>query len=100
MTEELVARHFQPHEGTVFRLLVDGEPGPRLRLTEITIVPADGDGRSFSLVFRQEDGRPFIQRMYDLRHEGMGDVSVFLVPLLPDPDGRAYYESVFNRLPL
>ena len=101
MEEELLARHFQPHEGSAFRLVgVESEPGPRLTLTEVALVPPDGDGRSFSLLFRQDDGERFPQRMYELTHDAMGTVTVFLVPMIPDPDGTAYYEAVFNRAPL
>jgi hypothetical protein len=50
----------------------------------------------FSILFRGPL-QPFLQQMtYELKHDALGDVSIFLVPVRKDAEFM-YYEAVFNR---
>lgn len=93
--ETLSADTFSPHVGTRFRLEVDGQT-LTLDLTEVSLLPGD-DPRSFSMVFRQQQGPCLEQDHYLLQHEVMGDAPLFLVPIRPAADGSPCYESLFNR---
>lgn len=49
----------------------------------------------FSILFRGP-GEPLLtQQMYKIRHEKLGELELFLVPLGPD-DAGLVYEAVFN----
>jgi hypothetical protein len=51
--------------------------------------------RSFALVFRGPHGLRLVQRIVQLRHDEMGTMELFLVPITPDARGPLY-EAVFN----
>jgi hypothetical protein len=57
--------------------------------------PEGGRREPFSVVFRGPQEPLLPQRIYQLRHEGMGVLEVFLVPIGPDADGQRY-ELVFT----
>jgi hypothetical protein len=58
--------------------------------------PRPGQPRPpFSLVFRGPMQPILPQRIYPLRHQALGAVDVFLVPIGPDAAGQRY-EAVFN----
>lgn len=66
-------------------------------LIEVSLLPR-GDDRSFSLVFRRDEGPSLTQGTYRLRHPSIGELALFLVPILPDEDGHSLYEAIFNRM--
>ena len=51
----------------------------------------------FSIVFRGPREKPLQQGMYQLQHDQLGALELFLVPVGRDHEGL-YYEAVFNRL--
>jgi hypothetical protein len=57
--------------------------------------PEGGRREPFSVVFRGPQEPLLAQRIYQLRHEEMGVLEVFLVPIGPDADGQRY-ELIFS----
>ncbi|NQT89285.1 hypothetical protein HQ560_21130 [bacterium] len=84
--------------GRTFRL--DAEPEAiDMTLTEAAAVgapPADGSMRqAFSLVFTGPPGCVLPQQTYQLIHQEMGELDIFLVPIGSDEEGTQY-EAIFN----
>ncbi|WP_414495963.1 DUF6916 family protein [Stenotrophomonas maltophilia] len=58
--------------------------------------PVAGQMRApFSLLFRNESAVLFPQRIYTMRHHGMGEFGIFLVPIARDRSGFIY-QALFN----
>jgi hypothetical protein len=53
--------------------------------------------RMFSILFRGPLETPFNQGTFPLKHEALGNASLFLVPVAREADGM-HYEAVFNQL--
>lgn len=104
MLEDLTPGWFRPHVGT--RFTVDpGDDGPEvdIELVEVTPVPKSGIGsreEPFSLMFHGPQEPRLAQRIFRLRHDELGELDVFLVPIAPDPRNPTStaprYEAVFN----
>ena len=89
---------FSPHVNSTFALSL-GEASVELTLTKaqkLSVHPFPGMMREpFSLFFRSSMPVVLPQRIYALRHEVLGPVSIFLVPL-NHQDGITTYQAVFN----
>lgn len=96
--ESLELDHFAPHVGSVFRV-EDGDGGPvELVLIEAqSIRPSPGAPRQdpFTLLFRGPRERYLPQRMYRIAHPELDELTLFLIPRLPDEEG-SYFEAIFN----
>ena len=99
MTEALDLRfarasNFEPYVGGQF---VSRDPDARFVLLAVgrfDVQPHAPRTEPFALTF--VSAPDLEQRMYELEHESLGRLDIFLVPLGPGPDGRARYEAVFN----
>lgn len=102
MSEPLDLDFFKPHVGTTFRVqkiagLEDGYPIELASAEPDT--PAEGAPRQdpFTLVFTGDAAAYMPQGVYDLEHDELGQVTLFLVPLGPEAPGRPMrYEALFN----
>lgn len=99
MLEVLTVDDFRPRLNEVFVLSVpESEQTLDLALTGVEEL---GEGRSgpqragFALTFHVPDGIYVPQQIYNLRHETMGALAIFLVPVRPDARGMRV-EAVFN----
>ncbi|MBL38799.1 MAG: hypothetical protein CMP07_10375 [Xanthomonadales bacterium] len=72
-----------------------GELAVEASVHEVGKLPSHGDRQSFSVVFRSEPGPQLEQQIVRVRHERLGELDLFLVPLGPAGDGMDY-EAVFN----
>jgi hypothetical protein len=89
----LGADDFAPHVGTVFAIEL-ADIG-RVELELSSVAPAGGpDGRPFSLELRGPVEPSLPQRTYPLRHEALGTLEIFIVPVARDGDATTY-EAVF-----
>ncbi len=90
----LVGSTFYAREGSLKRL--------RLLLSEVDDLPSArttgtvGFEESFAVRFRGPVGLPLRQGTYTLRHESLGELAVFLVPV-ERPSRTLAYEAIFNR---
>ena len=67
-----------------------------LELAAIDDVPGGSRDASFSLLFRAGGHEYIPQATYRMRHDALGVLDIFLVPIRRDTQG-VYYEALFNR---
>ncbi len=81
------------------KFLLDGEGGEltALELVEVKDGYSDRRSESYALLFRGPNTFLLPQQTYRLKHDRLGEVDLFLVPVGRDANG-SYYEVVFNRL--
>jgi hypothetical protein len=98
---------FLGHEGSTFTVVGTGIPGAMDRaFGPVDLELADVEDRSndvvdaVSILFRGPREQEFGQANYRLKHEALGEIDLFLVPILdPRPrDDRICYQAVINRL--
>lgn len=96
--ELLTLQHFAPYVNETFAATVnDGEvPFVLVEARPLQASPPPGTARPpFSLLFRNGSSFLFPQQLYRMRHEGMGEVGIFLVPIAREREGFLY-QAVFN----
>lgn len=69
-------------------VLVEARPLPHQPVAGLMREP-------FSLLFRNESAVLFPQRIYTMKHVGMGEFGIFLVPIARDRSGFIY-QALFN----
>ncbi len=99
LDRQLVFEDFSDKAGSVFVVRDDGVPDIALTLKQADpLNPAygmKGVRPPFSLIFLAADQRVLPQRLYRLEHEGLGAVTIFLVPIAKDAEG-VRYQATFN----
>lgn len=100
MLERLSAGDFAERIGEIFTITLASGESLELELTEVRGLTGDtpeGSQRSpFSLLLRGPGEGYLPQRIYELEHPQMGKLTLFLVPLGPDREGKMGYEVVFS----
>ena len=98
MSTNLTEKEFAKHVGTTFQLKLDETEIP-LKLTEVRgYLPHENEQRGlerFSIFFDGPGSMRLPQGTFSLRHEAMGEIEIFLVPIRGDDKGYRY-EAVFN----
>lgn len=97
MLETLTKETWEAYLEQSFDIDADSQQPLQIRLTEVS-----GYGRrlgaqreAYSLMFRGPAQPVLMQRIYTVRHEKMGPLAIFLVPIGPDVQGMRY-EAVFT----
>lgn len=89
---------FADKAGQAFKLTA-GEAVLDLTLTSVTPgrhkAPPGAPRAPFSLFFDGTTGRLCPQDTYTLKHETMGALDIFLVPIAANQDGTYRYQAVF-----
>jgi len=95
--------------GTTFHVLRTGQPTAQLFLTAAralptaTARPAVQDGAAgehqFSLLFSGPRDLALTQDTYTFEHASLGQLAMFIVPVLLQEERHQYYEAIFNRHP-
>jgi hypothetical protein len=97
MPAQLTKTIFEQHLNTKFWLRGDEAQSHAIDLIEL----ADGHNtlrqEQFSLLFRGDRNYVFPQQIFPLKHDAIGELELFLVPVGRDETGT-FYEAVFNRL--
>jgi hypothetical protein len=95
--ELLTIEQFDDKIGQAFALDEAGAPAIPLTLTEAKALRnyTNAKRTPFSLMFTTTGDFILPQRMYALRHEVLGPLSIFLVPLSHE-GGTTTYQAVFN----
>ena len=94
--ETVTAADFVPHTGSSFALSLPG--GETLALTLLEVSPLGRDApqrRPFSLLFAGPVAPPLVQQIYPLRHESLGALDIFLVPV-GETTERREYQAIFS----
>jgi hypothetical protein len=96
---QFVFEDFADKVGNVFTIREEDLPAIALTLKEAALLnPAfapKGLRPPFSLIFVAEDPRVLPQRLYRMAHDGLGEVTIFLVPLAKNESGVTY-QATFN----
>ncbi len=96
MLESLTQENFKANLNSSFKLQVSEELSLALELIECNDLGSSEAQEQYSLIFRG-DGEHYLPQMtYDLAHEKLGTVTLFLVPIRKAANGYCY-EAVFNR---
>ena len=94
----LTEKEFSKHTGTEFQTEVNQQTFA-LKLAEVKgYIPKENEQRGmerFSIFFDGPGEFRLPQGIYHLRHEQMGEIDIFLVPISGDEQGYRY-EAVFN----
>jgi hypothetical protein len=95
--EILTIEQFDDKIGQTFALDEADTPAIPLTLTEAKTLRnyANAKREPFSLLFTSQGDFVLPQRMYALRHEVLGPLSIFLVPLSHE-GGTTTYQAIFN----
>ena len=95
----VTAQTFLPHRDSEFRIVRQDGAAVTLRLRDVDAHGLQAHAprtEPFSLVFVGPPEPGLRQGIYQLRHDALGDVELFLVPIGYDVDGGRRYEAVFN----
>jgi hypothetical protein len=96
---QLLFEDFKDRLGSVFTPSEAEYSAFPLTLDEAELLPSNvsipGMRPPFSLIFLGADARVLPQRLYQLTHEAMGELAIFLVPVGQDARGISY-QAVFN----
>ena len=95
--DHLNGKSFLQHLNTQFTVGAPSDGSVWLELVSVTEHIDTPRQENFSLLFRGPLEPFFPQRIYHLKHESLGSLELFLVPIGPDGKGMQY-EAVFNRL--
>ncbi len=90
MLEKLTSGHFSPYLNQKFLLQSDTGETIETALVEVS----DLTSRAFSIVFQGPREPVVAQGTYEVSHQEMGPLSLFLVPIGPNENGMRY-EAVF-----
>ena len=99
MAEQPTEESFSKHIDTKFRVQLEAPQPVELKLVEVRRYTSgsneQGGMERFSAFFYGPPDIFLQQGMYPLRHEEMGDIEIFLVPVGQDERGFRY-EAVYN----
>jgi len=82
---------------TKFRLKTETSDPVELELVELTEGSSSPRHEQFALLFHGPQSHFLPQMIYQLEHEQLGELQLFLVPVGRDQSGFQY-EAVFNRI--
>jgi ribosomal protein S18 acetylase RimI-like enzyme len=87
---------YREHLGTIFG--VDHELEPvQFRLAEVTDERVGGGFGQFSLIFHGPADPVLSQGMYSFRHDALGSLALFIVPVVGSNADRTVYQACFSR---
>jgi hypothetical protein len=90
------AAAFHAQIDTTFRV-ESGADLIALRLAEVIEERPAGGLERFSLFFHGPPDRILPQDTYSFHHDALGDVMLFIVPIIGSNEERIIYEACFNR---
>jgi hypothetical protein len=93
---QIDAAAFHAQIDTTFRVESGADP-IALRLAEVIEERPAGGLERFSLFFHGPPDRILPQDTYSFHHDALGDVMLFIVPIIGSNEERIIYEACFNR---
>ena len=96
-SEDLQKASFDPHLNEKFEVQTDTVGAVEAELVEITDHNRENLD-SFSLLFKVPKDTFFNQKLYKVKHAKMGEIQLFLVPVVSMKQDALYYEATFCRL--
>ena len=98
MQKKLQSRDFTPYLNGEFQIHVENLEPIEAELIEVSELGSSAfdERRPFSIILRTRQTDSYlVQAIYQVEHEKMGSLDLFLVPLGPDEAG-VRYEAVFT----
>lgn len=96
--DSLSCNQFSPYVDSHFILITPADmPDIKLKLLQINQIISNQVQENFSLIFEGPLEPRLNQQIYDLEHEQLGSLSLFMVPVARNANGMQY-EVIFNRL--
>ncbi|PKB57395.1 MAG: hypothetical protein BZY73_03490 [SAR202 cluster bacterium Casp-Chloro-G3] len=100
MLDKLTIEDFEPYVNQKFLIQVEDLDAVAVELVEAVELASGGnqtpEARSpFSIVFRAPDGTDLPQKIYEITHDSLGVLQLFLVPIGPDKLGMCY-QAIFT----
>lgn len=97
MLDQLQKENFAPHLNSAFEIHPAGMDKVEVELVEMTSKTTEYTDY-FSLIFRGPKNVVVGQGIHKFIHPQMGEIELFMTPVMyPKQDG-IYYQAVFNRL--
>ena len=97
MSEELKKSKFDPHVKEKFEVQAESAGKVEMELVEVKEHNRE-NLESFSLLFKGPKDRLVDQKRYKVKHAEMGELDLFLVPVVHEKQDAIYYEAAFTRL--
>jgi hypothetical protein len=94
---ELDCKTFSDCLHSTFQIQIPGFDPVPVELTDVAERHDSPKLEQFSLIFHNAAGLHLQQAIYDMQHEKLGTVTLFLVPLGPREGHGMDYQAVFNR---
>ena len=88
---------FAAELNTIFKAQADAETTFEMTLVEVKSVISNKIQECFALLFCASPDAPVVQQSFQLKHDVLGEMELFLVPVKKNESG-VFYEAVFNRL--
>ena len=88
---------FAKELGSAFVVKTAEGSSVKVELIEVSDVKERPHQVSFSMLFRVPENYAVDQGLYDIEHENLGAMQLFLVPIVPPADGKVL-EAVINQL--
>ena len=95
---ELNSKTFSECLRSPFQIQVPGYGAVTVELTDVTERHDSPKLEQFSLIFHNVDGVHLQQAIYEMQHEKLGTITLFLVPVGPREGAGMDYQAVFNRV--
>jgi hypothetical protein len=96
MSDQLKKTSFDPHLNEKFEVITENE-GIEVELIDVTEHNKE-NLESFSVLFKGPKDKFFNQKTYKVKHSKMGEIELFMVPVVHEKQDAIYYESAFTRL--
>lgn len=87
---------YREHVDSVFHVEHEAGPVP-LRLAEVADQVTSGGFQQFSLFFHGPADRLLPQGTYAMRHDALGSLALFIVPVVGSNAERIVYQAAFSR---
>jgi hypothetical protein len=94
--EFFTKEEFSEHLNTKFAIPLQPSGAVELELLEVVSTLSTPRQEQFSIFFRGPANIYLPQMTYRMKHDAMGELDLFIVPIGQQPDGFRY-EAVFNR---
>lgn len=96
MSESYTFEMFSPEVGSRFKMAYGDGHTADLELISANDLSPSPRHIQFSLIFLAPEHCPIEQKIYELKHDKLGTLNVFLVPVGKTSKG-VEYEAIFNR---
>ncbi len=97
MIKELTKASFDPHKKSKFKVYPEGKDVVELELVDVT-EKIKKHTASFSLMLKGPKEPVIEQGTHKFKHAKMGEVNLFVVPIITEEENEMRYQVIFSRL--